>query len=119
MIERPVIENAPGLVWKRRKSGWNARWQARSDLRQRGFEPAEVNLWLGTEAELTDRLAGFIRDRCNLLQAEMLVWGRGGIPRMKSRSPNGHSSPSGRSSITSRAPSARSKRMHLRLGRQW
>lgn len=80
MTARPVIDNAPGLVWKRRKSGWNARWQARSDLRQRGFEPAEVNLWLGTEADLTERLAGFIRDRCNLLQAEMLVWGRGGIP---------------------------------------
>jgi hypothetical protein len=74
----PKVENAPGLVWRPRLVGWEARWQARTDLAQRGFTPRTLRLWKGSV--LTDAETAFIQDRCNALQAEMLVWGRGGLP---------------------------------------
>ena len=77
-MERPKIENAPGLIWRKLTTGWQARWQARHDLVKRGFVPASIHLWSGTELTDADRLA--ISDRCQGLQSEMLVWGRGGLP---------------------------------------
>jgi hypothetical protein len=78
----PKIDNAPGLVWRAAKHGWQARWRARADLAARGFEPKNRRLWLSTaerpapsEAAILD-----IADQCNALQTEMLVWGRGGVP---------------------------------------
>jgi hypothetical protein len=78
----PKIENAPGLVWRSCKHGWQARWRARSDLAARGFTPKNRRLWISTaerpepsEAAILD-----IQDQCNALQSEMLVWGRGGVP---------------------------------------
>src|SRR5262245_26060721 len=80
-MNAPKIENAPGLTWRPRKWGWEARWRARTDLVRRGYRPAVVRLWLpsATDRELTDTLRSFISDRCQALQDEMLVWGRGGI----------------------------------------
>lgn len=77
----PKIENAPGLTWRPRKNGWEARWQCRTDLAQRGYAIKSVGIWSGAEPP-TDLEASFIQDRCNSLQAEMLVWGRDGLPQV-------------------------------------
>jgi hypothetical protein len=76
----PKFENAPGLVCRPIKRGWVARWEARSDLTARGFAPATARLWSGVEPSDLDRV--YVSDRCQALQAEMLVWGRGGIPEV-------------------------------------
>lgn len=75
---RPTITDAPGLTWKPRKSGWEARWQARSDLVARGYRVKSFGLWEGSEPTESD--IAFIRDRCKSFQAEMLAWGHGGVP---------------------------------------
>lgn len=76
---KPKIENAPGLVLKERKQGWEARWQARTDLVERGYTPKSSRVCLvGNEPTAIER--AFITDRCRILQDEMLVWGRGGLP---------------------------------------
>lgn len=72
----PTIENAPGLVWKPRLAGWEARWQARTDLVRRGYLPKSARLWKGREP--TELEKEFIRSRCQAMQDEMLTWGRGG-----------------------------------------
>ena len=74
----PRIDNAPGLAWKPRKNGWEARWQARTDLIERGYAIKSRSIWTGTDPDETER--AYIQDQCNSLQSEMLVWGRGGIP---------------------------------------
>lgn len=80
---RPKIENAPGLTWNARKEGWEARWQARTDLVSRGYEPKSARIWSGSDEELQDPIViRFIQDRCASLQNEMLVWGRGGIQQI-------------------------------------
>src|SRR5690242_3495169 len=76
-MQRPNLQ-APGLIWREMKDGWEARWQARTDLVRRGFLPKSVRIWAG---QMPDELArAFITERAEQLQAEMLVWGRGGIP---------------------------------------
>jgi hypothetical protein len=80
MTERPHVESSPGLTWRLRKGGWQARWQARRDLIARGYMPRAVNLWIG--AELADIDRAMISDQCNELQSAMLVWGRGGVPEL-------------------------------------
>lgn len=77
-VKPPLVENAPGLIWRPRKVGWEARWQGRTDLVRRGYEPKSVRLWSGVEPSEIEKL--FISDRCNSLQSDMLVWGRGGLP---------------------------------------
>jgi hypothetical protein len=69
---------APGLVWRARKSGWAATWQARSDLVKRGYLPRTVALWTGSELSYLDAL--HISERCKHLQSEMLLWSRGDAP---------------------------------------
>lgn len=76
----PKIENAPGLTWNARKSGWEARWQADTVLVRRGYLPKSSRIWAGPEADLTDAAINFIQDRCRILQAEMRTWSRGGTP---------------------------------------
>jgi integrase-like protein len=76
----PHIENAPGLVFRARKTGWLAVWQCRSDLAKRGFKPVTVPLWRGVDPSEIDR--AYIADQCQRVQAEMLVWGRGGLPEV-------------------------------------
>jgi hypothetical protein len=77
-LPHPSIENAPGLRWRKRKTGWEARWQARSDLVARGYEVPSVHLWFGTEPTAFEIAA--MQERCNGLQVEMLMWGRDGEP---------------------------------------
>lgn len=82
MSQKPHIDNAPGLTWDELKSGWVARWQARTDLVKRGYEVKSVRLWTGTEDKLTNTVVSYIQDRCTTLQNEMLVWSRGGIEQI-------------------------------------
>lgn len=81
-MTKPVrVRSAPGLVWRQRGKSWEARWQARTDLVKRGFEPKSVRLWAGA-GEPTKEELDVIADRCNELQQEMLVWSRGGLPEV-------------------------------------
>lgn len=79
-MNKPVtVRSAPGLTWRKRKHGYEARWQARTDLVAKGFPIKSQHLWTGAgdpTKEEWDRIA----DRCNELQAEMIVFGRGGLP---------------------------------------
>jgi hypothetical protein len=75
-IEPPKIEGAPGLAWKPRLAGWEARWQARTDLVRRGYVPKSIALWKGRRP--TEEEVLWIISRCQMLQDSMLAWGRGG-----------------------------------------
>jgi hypothetical protein len=80
-MSNPKIENAPGLVFKPRKEGFEARWQARTDLIRRGYPLKSAAICtIGPNPSDTEK--AFISDRCNALQSEMLVWGRGGLPNL-------------------------------------
>jgi hypothetical protein len=70
-----MAHEAPGLVWRTRKGGWAATWQARSDLVKRGYLPKSVTLWSGSEPSPID--AAHITTQCQQFQAEMLLWSRG------------------------------------------
>lgn len=74
----PKVNNAPGLIWRPYQGGWEARWQARTDLINKGFEPKSQRVWTGTEPTATEAAA--ISDTCNRLQEEMKIFGRGGLP---------------------------------------
>jgi hypothetical protein len=76
----PKIEDAPGLIWRKYKHQWEARWQARTDLRERGYPIKSYRAWLGRLEDLSDTSIKRIQDICNALQNEMLVFGRGGVP---------------------------------------
>ena len=80
--EPPKIDNAPGLKWKARAKGqWEAWWRPRRDLLGRGYPKTMHRLWKGIEPTDMDRK--WISDRCNFMQNEMLVWGRGGVPALE------------------------------------
>lgn len=75
----PKFEDAPGLVVRERRDGtFTAFWQCRSDLAAKGFVPKIVPLWRGSEPSEADR--NFVSDQCKACQADMLVFGRGGVP---------------------------------------
>lgn len=77
----PTVTNAPGINWMPRKDGqWKALWRARADLVERGYLPKAVGLWIGTPDELDENNIYWIQTRANDLQADMLAWGRGGVP---------------------------------------
>src|SRR5260221_4560844 len=80
MNKPPKVEDAPGLIWRPHGQGWEARWQCRTDLVAKGFEPKSTKLWAGTEPSRTD--VAFIQDNCRRLQDEMLLFSRGGLPPM-------------------------------------
>jgi hypothetical protein len=77
-VDRPSIENTPGIVWRERKDGWSGVWLARTDLIKRGYLPRSVTVWSGNDMTEVDKQ--LISDKCVQLQNEMLVWGRGGVP---------------------------------------
>jgi hypothetical protein len=77
--DAPKIDDTPGLIWRRQRFGWEARWQARTDLVERGFPIKSHRVWAGQEADLTPKWREYISDFCTTMQNEMLVWGRGGI----------------------------------------
>lgn len=77
--DRPQIDSAPGLTWKPRRTGWEARWQARTDLIKRGYPVKTQRVWQG--AELDEEARSLIQRTCQTLQAEMLSWSRNGPPQ--------------------------------------
>lgn len=80
MSERPHIDNAPGLTWKTRKNGWEARWQARTDILAMDYPVKSARIWAG--AEPTDDERTYIAARCQRLQDEMLAFAQ--VQRRKS-----------------------------------
>jgi hypothetical protein len=65
---------APGLVWRKRKDGWVATWQARTDRVEKGYRPKYIAIWMGVEP--TEPEAIDISTRCQHQQYDMLTWGR-------------------------------------------
>lgn len=72
---KPQVENAPGLIWRERMGGWVAYWGCRTDLVARGYHPKTVRLWTGQFP--TEQDATILREQCQRLQSEMLLWARG------------------------------------------
>lgn len=72
----PKIDDAPGIVWRERKNGWVATWQARSDLVAMGFMPQTVRLWDGIEPAPVE--LAMIAKQCQRYQADMLMFSRDG-----------------------------------------
>jgi len=64
----PDIKDAPGLVWRRRKDGWMAVWQARPDLVKRGYRPKNVKLVLAKEFSQIEKV--YVSDLCVFRQAQ-------------------------------------------------
>lgn len=83
MVERPKIEDAPGLTWRPRKAGWEARWVCRTDLRERGYKYKTIRLWRGKEPPNEIEVA-YIQDRCRDYQGQMLAWSQQGLPVVSS-----------------------------------
>jgi integrase len=79
-MSKPIrVRDAPGLIWRKRASGWEARWQCRTDIVEAGYPVKSVKL--GTFAgDPTKEEWDFIADTCVSLQQEMLVFSRGGLP---------------------------------------
>lgn len=80
VADHPQIDNAPGLTWRKRAKGWEARWQCRTDLSRRGYPLKSARLWSGEAPDELD--VDLIRNECLRLQNDMLIWGRGGIPQV-------------------------------------
>ena len=72
---RPVIENAPGLVWRPSGAEWEARWIPRYDLVQKGYSKRVYRLWKGVMPTPLDRQ--YVSDSCTRMQGEMLAWANG------------------------------------------
>jgi hypothetical protein len=73
----PKVTDAPGSIWRKHAQGWECRWQARTDLAQRGFLPKSQQVFVGEEPNETE--IAYIQDTCRRLQDEMLIFGRGGL----------------------------------------
>jgi hypothetical protein len=79
MTKPERVRSAPGLAWKKRRHDvFEARWQCRHDVVQKGFIVKSVKLWSGTGEPTLDEW-NFIVDTCNSLQQEMLVFSRGDL----------------------------------------
>jgi hypothetical protein len=77
MIERPKFEDAPGHIVRPLKTGWDVRWQARTDLVIRGYEPKNIRIMkIGFEPTAMER--SFIAEVCTTMQHEMLYWAHEG-----------------------------------------
>jgi hypothetical protein len=77
-MSHPRITDAPGHIWRKHARGWECRWQARTDMVNKGFMPKSQQLFVGQEPTETE--IAFIQDTCRRLQDEMLTFGRGGLP---------------------------------------
>lgn len=66
------IDDAPGLKWRTRKGGWEARWRARHDLIVKGYPLKVMRLWTGKHP--TEEEKQTIAKRCRELQKEMHDW---------------------------------------------
>lgn len=68
---------APGLRWRPRKKHWNAYWIARQDIADRGYPIKSRFLW-STETQPMLMLEDWqsLSTACEVLQGEMLNWGK-------------------------------------------
>ncbi len=77
MDEPRKVRSAPGLAWKKRRNDvYEARWQCRTDIAEKGYPVKSVKMWSGT-GDPTKEEWDFISDTCRALQDEMLAWSRG------------------------------------------
>lgn len=74
MTDKPVFKDAPGVVLRLTGRKWEARWQARTDLVDRGFKIKSEQLWAGHEP--TDVQRNYVADRARELQDQMLAFSR-------------------------------------------
>ena len=71
MVKPARPANAPGYKCKANRDGtWREYWECRTDIRKRGYKPANVRLHFGALAADREQLGA----RCTRLQAEMLSW---------------------------------------------
>jgi hypothetical protein len=71
----PRIEGAVNLLWKLRRGDlWEARWQAPSNIIDRGFTVRSVKLWSGPEGSMDPETSEFIRDTTLQLEDEITRW---------------------------------------------
>ena len=70
----PVLDDAPGVIWKKKAGQWEARWYSPEDAQRRGYPIRSVALWAGTENDLSKTAKAFISDRANSLQNEFYRW---------------------------------------------
>ncbi|WP_316176197.1 tyrosine-type recombinase/integrase [Bradyrhizobium sp. SZCCHNRI1073] len=77
-MNNPVrIRSAPGLAWKKRRNEvYEARWQCRTDIAEKGYPVKSVKLWSGTGDPALEEW-DIISDTCRALQEEMLAWSNG------------------------------------------
>jgi hypothetical protein len=73
------VAEAPGLVWKDRRSAeiryWEARWAASAKAIEEGYIVKSVKIWAGTsKADMTSEDKAFIVDTTRQLQEEMDRW---------------------------------------------
>lgn len=78
---KPIrVRDAPGLVWRKRAGDvWEARWQCRTDVVEKGFTVKSVRLGK-FDKDPTEEEWNYLADTCVSLQQEMLVFARGGLP---------------------------------------
>lgn len=74
MKDAPKIV-CPGLVWRKRDYGWEARWMCRTDLIAKGFAPKSTMIWRGEWPTEVD--AAVIQTRAGKIHAEMLAFSAG------------------------------------------
>jgi hypothetical protein len=70
----PVIENAPGIVWKwlKDKRSWEARWYADKFAIKLGYPTRYARIWYGEEPSEQDR--HYIADSARAMQDQMEIW---------------------------------------------
>lgn len=72
----PRVDDAPGLIWRKRADGWAAIWQCRTDLAKRGYPTKSKLVTVIVGEEPTEAQRAFIVDTCRFNQDNMLMWGR-------------------------------------------
>jgi len=77
--DKPKIDNAPGLIWRKSANGWTATWQCRTDIAKRKFVPKSERILVCGDTPTPSQIEQ-IKDRCNALQRAMLEFANGGPP---------------------------------------
>lgn len=80
-MEKPKFFDAPGCVVRPMKSGWEVRWQARTDLVVRGYTPKSQYI-MQIKVEPTAGQRDFVTDICHRMQDDMIAFGQGGVPKV-------------------------------------
>jgi hypothetical protein len=73
-LKTPFVGEAPGLVWRRRRRLWEARWKASPGAIAKRYPVKSVKLWSGHKTNLCIEEKDFIVDVTRQLQAEQFQW---------------------------------------------